>query len=143
MTELNRRMNIISLMTAALMLAFFILAAILSYLLAKRLNIPVKKMEYQLEDYKLIQFLLGKSDNKIDVPKPLVPEQTSLEKYFVHPYFCCVLLRADYPDRSEKNPGNEYYHGGGGGSLSCALTYCPKKFSAGGLFWKTTTSRWC
>jgi hypothetical protein len=115
MTELNHRMNMISLMTAVLIIAFFILTVILSYSLAKRLNIPVQRMEYRLEDYKLIQSLLGKFDNQAVVSRPDIPEQAHPQKYFFHPYFCCVLLRTDRPDYLTKTPEENAAIGGGGG----------------------------
>jgi AraC-like DNA-binding protein len=132
MTELNRRMNIISLMTATLVPAFFILTALLSYPLARRLNTPVKKMEYRLEDYKLIQILLGKPDIRRAAPGSDIPAEANPEKRFVHPCFCCAALSPDCPGHAaEKNDGGYRFNGGGSIVKLCLDALSEKVFCRG------------
>jgi AraC-like DNA-binding protein len=83
---LKGRMNVILFMTIGLTILFFGLTTAFSYPLAKRLNNPVKKMAFRLEDYDLLRLLSGEYDaENIRGYKDLFPKQ----------YFCCVVVSPD------------------------------------------------
>jgi len=63
---------------------------------ARKLNIPIKKMEYTLEEYELIQ-LLSKNNNEAGADK------WNIRKFFIHQWFCCIVLSPDQNRQQNKD----------------------------------------
>ena len=88
MNEINLKTNAISLLIGIAAVVFFFAAAIVSYLVAKRLNIPIKRMEFTLEEYELIR-LLSKNSGEAN------NANWNIRDFFMHLWFCCIVLNPD------------------------------------------------
>ena len=93
MNEINRKTNVISIFIGIAAIVFFISAAALSYPVAKKLNMPIKRMEFTIEEYELIQLFSIRVSSK-DINKD-DDENWSIKKFFIHPLFCCIILSPD------------------------------------------------
>ena len=85
--ELSWRTRIIFMITIFVTFGFLLLTVSLSYYSAKRLNLPVEKLEYRLEDLYLVEKLTGIKDKD---PPP------GYRQLFPYENFCAVLLCVDY-----------------------------------------------
>jgi AraC-like DNA-binding protein len=87
MNELNRRTDTVFAITVAMTISFLLLAVLLSYISALKLNRPVKDLEYRLEDYYLMQLLSGIQEKTGD---------PNYQKIFPNRNFCCVVISLDH-----------------------------------------------
>jgi AraC-like DNA-binding protein len=97
MNELTRRTGIIYFITISMIIVFLLLAISFSYFSAKQLNRPVERLQYRLEDYKLIRMLTGVGEKEGDYLRT-----------FGMPNSCCAVICLDaYTPLLEKH-GAEY-----------------------------------
>jgi AraC-like DNA-binding protein len=87
MNELNRQTGTVLVITITMTVSFLFLAILLSYISARKLNTPVKNLEYRLEDYYLMRLLSGLDEN-VDDP--------NYYKIFPNRNFCCVVISLDH-----------------------------------------------
>ena len=86
-SELNQRTGVIYAITIGVIVILLVLTISFSYFSAKKLDVPVEKLEYRLEDYNLIQMLSGIRDAEAS------PVSSNL---FPFPDFCCAVLFLDH-----------------------------------------------
>jgi AraC-like DNA-binding protein len=108
MTEINDRISVISVITAALTIGLLILAILLSYPLAKKLNQSVTRLESRLEDYDLLQLFSRKA-----------PEggKQNLIRLFPRPQVCCAILSPDQSGLRHGETGEGQQNGRGTGAV--------------------------
>ncbi|MCL2478213.1 MAG: helix-turn-helix domain-containing protein [Treponema sp.] len=95
---LNRRTAMILYLTVIITVGFLFLTILLSYINAKRLNLPVEKLEYRLEDLYLMQKIQGIKN--LD-PPPLY------KNLFPFLNFCSVIIILDNYNLLAQNKDEE------------------------------------
>jgi AraC-like DNA-binding protein len=116
MNELNRRTDTVFVITVTMTISFLLLAVLLSYISALKLNTPVKDLEYRLEDYYLMQLLSGIEEKNND---------PNYRKIFPNQNFCCVVISLDH----YANLAERYESGHIDGCKREILKSCQEKLS--------------